>query len=421
MMESGVEEDLLASLRLSDPQEMVDEEAVQAAAELKKLQNREKFLAERQAMQLKMAEKKILEEAERITNNPPAPPPTPTPTQTQTPTPTQTSTISSSSSPSLSPSSIYHTPTPLPFSSVLVDGCEQRKVGGFFGKTSFWVYKIVVNNQSFVVRRFRDIVALERRIREDVPGIILPPFPDKHSSRAMEEGHITQSFEFAQTRAGEISQYLQLLVAHPVTNSSQALKTFLTLQDDIGTAWPEVSTSTITRLTASASSSASSALSSTSSTLSSMNRNELTDSDPRMLSAVSDQLEIVTAIQQAVPKLESAAVHFREHSEVMGIVGERAKYCERAFWKTRIRATTKPTHSIRFRTFFARRRYGASEAREGHEQGPASQRNAANTNSQWRRSQGRPKNEARRRRGGSSNGPLHPPVQARGDHEGGHT
>ena len=87
MMESGVEEDLLASLRLSDPQEMVDEEAVQAAAELKKLQNREKFLAERQAMQLKMAEKKILEEAERITNNPPAPPPPPHPNPNPYPNP----------------------------------------------------------------------------------------------------------------------------------------------------------------------------------------------------------------------------------------------------------------------------------------------------------------------------------------------
>ena len=40
------------------------------------------------------------------------------------------------------------------------------------------------------------------------------------------------------------------------------------------------------------------------------------------------------------------------------------KVSERALMKTLIRATTKPTHSIRFRTFFARRRFTRSRKLE---------------------------------------------------------
>ncbi|KAK1749173.1 sorting nexin-like protein [Skeletonema marinoi] len=118
---------------------------------------------------------------------------------------------------------------------------------GLFSGPPHWTYLVTVygkndtSNQpiSAVRRRFRHFVALEDRIRTSVPGAILPPRPDKHPARAIEEASASQSADFAQQRAQELSFYLNAL-----------LKLFLTLQDHIGTAWPEVSSSAFTRLTA---------------------------------------------------------------------------------------------------------------------------------------------------------------------------
>ena len=95
------------------------------------------------------------------------------------------------------------------------------------------------------------MVALENRLHDSCPGCILPPSPDKHKLRAIEEGTSAQSLEFAQARCEEMQTYLTQLIGHPILTNAEPLTTFLTLQDDIGTTWPEVSSSAVTRLKAS--------------------------------------------------------------------------------------------------------------------------------------------------------------------------
>lgn len=75
--------------------------------------------------------------------------------------------------------------------------------------------------------------------------------PIKHATRALEEGDAQQSVEFAMQRAKELETYLNRLVHHPVCYSSAVLRLFLSLNDDLGTAWPEVSTNAIRRFSAS--------------------------------------------------------------------------------------------------------------------------------------------------------------------------
>ncbi|KAL7430608.1 hypothetical protein ACHAXH_001712 [Discostella pseudostelligera] len=103
---------------------------------------------------------------------------------------------------------------------------------------------------SAVRRRFRHFVALEDRLRQSVPGAILPPRPDKHPTRAIEEASGRQSMDFARQRASELSVYMNALVQHPYAGPSPDLRLFLMLQDHIGTAWPEVSPSALTRIAA---------------------------------------------------------------------------------------------------------------------------------------------------------------------------
>ena len=76
-------------------------------------------------------------------------------------------------------------------------------------------------------------MALEERLRQACPGSILPPRPDKHATRALEEASTQQSAEFAVQRARELKQYLNALAQHPVAGQSQVLRLFLGLQDDI--------------------------------------------------------------------------------------------------------------------------------------------------------------------------------------------
>merc|ERR1719343_852372 len=99
-------------------------------------------------------------------------------------------------------------------------------------------------------RRYSHFEALENRLRSLLPGAILPAKPEKHATRALEDGSLTQSHSFAISRAHELQLYLQKLIMHPLVGPSQPLKIFLTLYDDIGTFWPEVSSSALTKLTA---------------------------------------------------------------------------------------------------------------------------------------------------------------------------
>jgi hypothetical protein len=80
--------------------------------------------------------------------------------------------------------------------------------------------------------------------------VILLYRPAKHTSRAIEEGAAAQSPSFAMQRAKELHHYLNALIVHPIAGNCEPLNFFLTFLDaDLGTAWPEVSNSALTRLT----------------------------------------------------------------------------------------------------------------------------------------------------------------------------
>lgn len=124
-------------------------------------------------------------------------------------------------------------------------------MGGFWpGQGGFWSFSVTCsragNGQSTTVnRRFRHFVALEDRLRLDLPGAILPPRPDKHANTTVNADN--RAFALARTR--ELQIYLSALIQHPWAGASDVLDFFLTFVDDVGAAWPEVSGSALTRLT----------------------------------------------------------------------------------------------------------------------------------------------------------------------------
>ena len=143
---------------------------------------------------------------------------------------------------------------PSPYLSVSVLDPHEVKTPGLFGD-KYWSYPLSVSlsdplarpRELRVTRRFRDVVALESRVRRDCPGCVLPPPPSRHQSRVLTDLSVAQSSEFARARSATIGTYLQSLASHPALCSSPSLRTFLTLSDDVGNAWPEVSASVITR------------------------------------------------------------------------------------------------------------------------------------------------------------------------------
>ncbi|GMI04959.1 hypothetical protein TrVE_jg8163 [Triparma verrucosa] len=203
---------------------------------------------------------------------------------------------------------------PSKFKTVSVVEPTQRKEGGYFSSSTYWVYKFVVNESNFVIRRFRDMVALENRLHDTCPGCILPPSPDKHKLRAIEEGTSAQSLEFAQARCEEMQTYLTQLIGHPILTNAEPLTTFLTLQDDIGTTWPEVSSSAVTRLKASVDVDVKQKMKV-------FNVGDVTDDSPQLSDLAIEENERMNTILQAVPKLENATILLKEQSEYCGNVG----------------------------------------------------------------------------------------------------
>mmetsp|Transcript_13576 Transcript_13576/g.24545 ORF Transcript_13576/g.24545 Transcript_13576/m.24545 type:complete len:742 (-) Transcript_13576:137-2362(-) len=220
---------------------------------------------------------------------------------------------------------------------------------GLFAGPPHWTYLVTVHSKnakspqkqsqpqpplSAVRRRFRHFVALEDRLRTSVPGAILPPRPDKHPARAIEEATARQSSDFAQQRSNELSVYMNALVHHPHAGLSPEVKLFLTLQDHIGTAWPEVSSSAFTRMTA----------------VGTATVEKLTDTMDGMLSelgtaqqvaAGEDSAEILAlaayegrrigAVSSSVPKVEGAVGLIRDRSneqisEGRGVVRSRSRH-----------------------------------------------------------------------------------------------
>mmetsp|Transcript_5594 Transcript_5594/g.10045 ORF Transcript_5594/g.10045 Transcript_5594/m.10045 type:complete len:776 (+) Transcript_5594:139-2466(+) len=229
---------------------------------------------------------------------------------------------------------------------------------GLFAGPPHWTYLVTVHSKnakspqkqsqpqpplSAVRRRFRHFVALEDRLRTSVPGAILPPRPDKHPARAIEEATARQSSDFAQQRSNELSVYMNALVHHPHAGLSPEVKLFLTLQDHIGTAWPEVSSSAFTRMTA----------------VGTATVEKLTDTMDGMLSelgtaqqvaAGEDSAEILAlaayegrrigAVSSSVPKVEGAVGLIRDRGDRLGATGlEMSKLAKDVAWCDRDLAT----------------------------------------------------------------------------------
>lgn len=157
--------------------------------------------------------------------------------------------------------------------------------------------------------------------------------PDKHATRAIEEASAHQSAEFAMQRAMELQNYLNLLIHHPIAQQSVVLRLFLALQDDLGTAWPEVSSNALTRL-ANAGVGAAVKVSEKSTAVKlpwqssggggGMDMGGMDDfgEDNAELLALQNAESIrMGAVLQAVPKLEGAVTLLREQAEQAGAVG----------------------------------------------------------------------------------------------------
>eukprot|EP00536_Pseudo-nitzschia_multiseries_P018650 jgi/Psemu1/328891/estExt_fgenesh1_pg.C_28390001 len=191
--------------------------------------------------------------------------------------------------------------------------------------TPYWSYQItsqLAGNQGtwLVRRRFRHVVALEDRLRQACPGSIIPPRPEKHATRALEEASTQQSAEFAVQRSKELEQYLNQVARHPVAGQSQVLRLFLGLQDDIGTAWPEVSTNALTRLQAVGVGVTMKVAESTNLTTASAPVQEW-EEDAELLGLCSSENVRLGAVSQAVPKLEGTVILLREQGDAAGFLG----------------------------------------------------------------------------------------------------
>lgn len=150
--------------------------------------------------------------------------------------------------------------------------------------------------------------------------------PDKHATRALEEASTQQSAEFAVQRCTELQVYLNQLIHHPIAFSSHTLRLFLSLQDDLGTAWPEVSNNAFTRLANSGIGAAVKVSEQTQAakfpwqdTIGQMD--DYGEEDAELLALASQEQVRMGAVLQAVPKLEGAVTLMREGADLKGSTG----------------------------------------------------------------------------------------------------
>lgn len=248
----------------------------------------------------------------------------------------------------VAPSVLTNYSPPAPFDpwygKIIVNDPMLIQGSGLFAGPPHWTYLVTVygkndtSNQpiSAVRRRFRHFVALEDRIRTSVPGAILPPRPDKHPARAIEEASASQSAEFAQQRAQELSFYLNALVRHPCAGTAPELKLFLTLQDHIGTAWPEVSSSAFTRLTAVGAAAVEKMSESVDGVLQELGTAQQVaagEDSADILALAAYEGRRIGAVSSSVPKIENAVVLMREKGDRLGATGlEMSKLSKDVAW-----------------------------------------------------------------------------------------
>lgn len=154
--------------------------------------------------------------------------------------------------------------------------------------------------------------------------------PDKHATRALEEASTHQSAEFALQRAQELQLYLNQLAAHPVAQKSTSLRMFLALPDDLGTAWPEVSSNALTRFANASVGAAVKVSEQAASSSSKLLRadvlagggvDEHGEDNAELLALQNAESVRMGAVLQAVPKMEGAVTLLREYAEQSLAVG----------------------------------------------------------------------------------------------------
>jgi len=208
---------------------------------------------------------------------------------------------------------------------------------GMFAGPPHWTYAVVVrdikkiqgqNEFSAVVsttrRRFKHFVALEERVRAECPGSILPPKPDKHVTRAIDEASAQQSPQFAMQRAKELETYLNGIRTHPIAGKTNSLRMFLTISDHLGAVWPEVSSSILTRLSEVGATTAVKVAESTSAVISELNNeNQIMagEDNSELLALASSEGLRMSSVLQAVPKIENSITLFAEHGASMSVIG----------------------------------------------------------------------------------------------------
>jgi hypothetical protein len=150
--------------------------------------------------------------------------------------------------------------------------------------------------------------------------------PDKHATRALEEASTQQSAEFAVQRANELEVYLNQVISHPYAFSTHTLRLFLSLQDDLGTAWPEVSNNAFTRLANAGVGAAVKVSEQTQATKFPWQDpmghiDDYGEEDAELMSLANQEQVRMGAVLQAVPKLEGAITLLREGAELRGATG----------------------------------------------------------------------------------------------------
>jgi hypothetical protein len=213
---------------------------------------------------------------------------------------------------------------------------------GLFAGPPHWTYLVTLYSKdssqpiSAVRRRFRHFVALETRIRQSVPGAILPPRPEKHPARAIEEASARQSSEFAQQRSHELSVYMNGLANHPHVATAPELKLFLTLQDHIGTAWPEVSGSALTRFTAVGTASVEKLADTMDGILSELGTAQQVaagEDNAEILALAAYEGRRIGAVSGSVPKIEGTVNLLKEKGDRCGATGlEMSKLAKDVAW-----------------------------------------------------------------------------------------
>ena len=119
------------------------------------------------------------------------------------------------------------------------------------GMSAFFTYEVTTKTslpqyafgQFSVTRRFRDFDWLHAELCLKFPGAIVPPLPEKHAAQVstMKVTGVSQSALWLEERRGQLQQFLQRLVAHPMLHVAPDLQAFLEKPEEALEAWKELS------------------------------------------------------------------------------------------------------------------------------------------------------------------------------------